>query len=606
MLSYAFLPGRQRERRNVISHLHLGTKFALGCRVGYFQYMDRRIPVPRFHLLLALSLVALLWPAPADAAWSKSSLQSVAVSVSVVREGASYVETQAQFHVEGGRFRGFDLAALPGAELVPDSCEARVVGGLRQHVKTSSRPDGSARIVLADKAYVSAGTVVFTLVHRIDFVATGALRRYAGRARLDWTPIVWDQGMKSMSVALRLPGESRDAAIVAEKDVVADYDTTHKSLHEMSFLKHRAPRWYPMRVLVDFDAALVSLPARDASGEVPLGEDGAPEMAGVSQAVPAPLPNHWWPTLIALVGFGLLLLRSAQVRRVFRSMGLSARFRWLPRTPMPMRLLLSLLALALGIYAGWRDVMAGSVPAFFAAILLWIPARTSVGARSGHAGAWRKMSAADVHAFGLWVRTYEKQRASWLDAATVRGALCLGAVLLSLGVWVWHCHGDCRQDMLRIAVSGALWVVPIWFSFHRSELPVDPAVESFRALRAWRRSVVRTTAKTCPEGEASWWVREDETGPVEVRLKMQPPPSSLSGLDVAAEVVLSGSTFRMRKAFVLRRTPGTALVDELVHCPGIVERHRTADCQEEIVVLRDRRGRWDAGLKVLRAALTMI
>ena len=64
---------------------------------------------------------------------------------------------------------------------------------------------------------------------------------------------------------------------------------------------------------------------------------------------------------------------------------------------------------------------------------------------------------------------------------------------------------------------------PAWFSHVRSELPVDPTLEGFAALRRWRSSLARLVGTKSPGAEAGLWVREDDKGTIEVRLRLEPP-----------------------------------------------------------------------------------
>ena len=102
-----------------------------------------------------------------------------------------------------------------------------------------------------------------------------------------------------------------------------------------------------------------------------------------------------------------------------------------------------------------------------------------------------------------------------------------------------------------------------------------------------------------------FWLREDAEGPVEVRLRVQPPPEGLNGIEVAGELLQCGSGYKARTAVILRTEPGTEAARKLAKCPHAVEHHLTPDLQEEIIVLRDRRGR-PAGLTPLRTALSRL
>ncbi|MBW2276267.1 MAG: hypothetical protein JRF63_02175, partial [Deltaproteobacteria bacterium] len=93
---------------------------------------------------------------------------------------------------------------------------------------------------------------------------------------------------------------------------------------------------------------------------------------------------------------------------------------------------------------------------------------------------------------------------------------------------------------------------------------------------------------------------------IEVRLRVEPPPIGLRGLEVAGEVVRTGTTTRTRRAAILRLEPGTDNARRLATCPHAAEHHLTPDLKEEVLVLRDRRSPADSGLAPLRGALSML
>jgi hypothetical protein len=136
---------------------------------------------------------------------------------------------------------------------------------------------------------------------------------------------------------------------------------------------------------------------------------------------------------------------------------------------------------------------------------------------------------------------------------------------------------------------------------------VDTTLEGFHILRKWRKSLSKLLGAKAPGADAAeLWVREDDAGPIEVRLRAAVPVEGLNNIEVAGETLRAGSTYKTKTVFVLRLEPGTAVARKLAACPHAAEHHLTPDLQEEIIVLRNRRGRTASGLTPLRSALSMI
>jgi len=203
-------------------------------------------------------------------------------------------------------------------------------------------------------------------------------------------------------------------------------------------------------------------------------------------------------------------------------------------------------------------------------------------------------------------RAYRGRRRTFIDITHPLGAVAFMCAVAALGAAVVCARESGPRLGWAAAINGLFFFVPAWFAQIRSELPVDPALEGFWALRRWRRAISRFTGSRCRGAGAVFWVREDEKGIIEARLRVEPPPAGLRSLEVAGEVVRAGTTCRVRKAAVLRLEPGTELARKLASCSYAAEHHLTPDLREEVIVLRDRRGRTDSGLAPLRTALALL
>jgi hypothetical protein len=553
--------------------------------------------------LIARVLSLLLLPADA-LGWTSARLTEVDVVAEVAPSGESRVETTARFEVSGGKFHGFDLAPLPGGRLVVEECSAVLDDGRRYPLTARQLRDGRTRVVLGEKAYAGKGGVQLTLVHLVDLVEQGALRRYGGRARLDWTPLVWDEGTDQMSVTVFLPGPSRDAPIIPDQSVSLDYVVEVRD-DGATMTKHRTVRWYPMQVVIEFDPELVFGPIPELDEEV---DEPEAAVARAAVAPDPPIPPHVLalPAIVVLVGLLLMALKSWRLGRALGDLGIPLHFRLLPRTTIGQRLLLTLGATGLGLAGQYFGSLAAGVPALGVAAALWIVRREEGSLRPRPGGKWRKMSSADLSRYRELARAYRRRRRSFVDITTPLGIALFAVAVAGLGLAVLSAREDWPRVAWATLINGAIWIIPAWFCHVRSELPVDPTIECFNALRRWRSGVARLVGRLSPGSEAGFWVREDDRGAIEVRLRVEPAPAGLRGLEVAGEVVRSGTTTRTRRAAILRLEPGTDNARRLATCPHAAEHHLTPDLEEEVIVLRDRRRPKDQGLAPLRAALAML
>ncbi len=547
----------------------------------------------------------LLIPIPAQA-WTSANLSEVHVALEVAQSGPSRVVTQARFEVTGGSFHGFDLAPLADAELVKEECIAVLDDGRRYPLSFRKLYDGRIRVVLADKASVKHSGVNFTLVHTTDLFAVEALRSYGGRARLDWTPLIWDEGTNLMTVEVALPGKISDADATVDQAVSRDYDVEITE-DRIRFVKHRTVRWYPMQLVVDFNPSLVASLAEETTEDNSETDKAIAAYQSTAHTnPPAPMHIALLPLVAVLLGILLLMRKSWRTTRALEDLNLQARHRLLPNTGWPIRLLLSLAAAGLGLGAQWYGSIAASIPPLVIVAALWIVRRESGSIRPRPGGDWRQMTDEDIFDYRALARAYKSRRRSWIDITTIGGVVTFLIALAALGYALIISRGNWPRIAWATIINGLIMTVPAWFANVRSELPVDATIESFSTLRRWRNALSRMVGSKAPGADASFWVREDAKGAIEVRLRVEPAPAGLKGIEVAGEVIRSGSTIRCRKAVVLRMEPGTEAARRLATCPYAVEHHLTPDLEEEIIVLRNRRGRTDKGLTPLRSALGIL
>ena len=545
------------------------------------------------------------------AAWTRARLTDVDVVLHISPSGESEYETNARFEVSAGYFHGFDLAPQSDSELVPEKCYARIEGGLRMHVKVKKLFDGRQRVVLANRDSVHDGAVVFTLVHRTSLQSTGALANHNGRARLDWSPIVWDHGTDAMSVSVILPGQSR--VIEFNNDVMRDYELETRTADEVKFKKYRTVKWYSMQVIMEFDVSLVKLentpPSATANLEIPIARNGSSERlsAGRIQTdVSLPLSVRLIPVFVSLLGLLLLLWKVRGVQKAHWDVGTAVQFKLLRNTTFLQRLMLSIIAILLGLAAQMAGSVAASVPALAAAASLWLMNREGTELLMPTGGKWRPMSDEDVSCLKTVHTSYCRRRTLALDISTPIGAMLFLTVIALGGYGIFRLHISWPQVAFASTISALIWILPIWFSFFRSELPADPTIESFGVLKRWQKGISRLVGKLVPDAKVQYWLREDDTGPMEVRLRVRLMSGELNSLEIGTEIVRSKTTFRARRVAVFKVAPGTETARKLAACPNALEHHLTPDLEQEVIVIRNRRGHRDMGVTPLRHALSLL
>jgi hypothetical protein len=319
--------------------------------------------------VLALASALTLTPS-AGAAWTSARLTDVEVTVDLVEQGPSKVKTSARFAVSGGRFHGFDLSELPGGRLIEEESSAVLDDGRIYPLSFRQLRGGITRVVLASGVEVDRGGVNFSFVHEIDFVEQGALRWYEGRARFNWTPLIWDESLDVMKIEIALPGNSMDSLVSVDPAVTSNYEVSISD-DRVDLIKFRPVRWYPMQVIVDFDPTLVPTlkPA-----PVEKQKNTRTDLAATASYSTPSIPRHiaTVPYVIAIIGFIALFVKAFHVRRVYANTGIEARFSLLSATSLRLRTLLTLGALALGLQAQHAGSLAAGVPAFAIAATLWM------------------------------------------------------------------------------------------------------------------------------------------------------------------------------------------------------------------------------------------
>jgi hypothetical protein len=536
-------------------------------------------------------------------AWTFVSPDRAEVIIAIQEDGTATIQTTVRFEVRGGQFHGFTLAPLPGASLLSQRCSARTDDGIVHDLSAKQHSDGRIELTLANNARVSRGGMTFDLWHQIDLVEHDNLRLYEGRARLDFTPLVWDWGFESMVLRVELPGPSQDAPIELDPAITADYEV-ELTRHSICVTKFRSVRWYPMRIIASFDPNLIqrlSMEDPKPPGGLQDESNAALENAATSGSRPSPLGIA---LVLAVVFGGLLALwrKAHHVHRAYAQVGVQPQFAFLPHTSLSWRVFLSTAAALGGVAAQLFTSVAAGIPAMAAAAMLILTMRRAVGRKPCQGGTWRVLDDAEESRYGFLSRVYRRHRSCAVDITTWSGALLFLVFVAQLGAAAYLLkENDPRLAWIAV-VDGLLLGVVAWFSNVRSELPPDVLLEAFPMLDKWRKKARKLLGEDA--AQMHLWVREDETGPLEVRLRMPGRAEGLRGIEVAGEPVTTGTVRRIRPALVARFDAGAAKARILAECTFACEHHLTPACDEEIVVLRSRRGKDDA-LAPLRTALAL-
>ncbi len=360
-----------------------------------------------------------------------------------------------------------------------------------------------------------------------------------------------------------------------------------------------------MNLVVDFNPKLVpglSIPTSEASPEEPHVTTAAISGEPTSGAPSTILP----PLGVVLFGILLLIVKFHHVRRAYAHLGMTARPALLSRTSLPVRIVLAITAGAVGLWVQNKGHLAAGIPVMTITAALFILRRQSVPLKPRAGGSWRRMSDDDIERFKKLAARYRRRRISFVDITAIRGMVSFTGFIGALAYGAYTLRNVDAGLVWTTVIDGLILAIPAWFGSIRSEMPVDATLEGYHILRRWRKSLSRLLGEKTPGAAAEFWIREDEEGPIEIRLRASVPIENVNNLEVAGETVRVGSTYKTKTVFVFRMAPGTPAARRLATCDHAAEHHLTPDLQEEIIVLRNRRGRVTSGLRPLRAALSML
>ena len=568
--------------------------------------MMKILTKPLNGILMVLFAMCTLFRPGRLEAWTSAHLFNIEVDVDIAKTGLSTVTTNARFVVEAGYFHGFDMVNLPGGELDKEAGIATLDDKRTLPVIFKRIRDGRVRVLLDDDRYLRKGGITFRVVHHIDLQSTGALGYEKGHAKLDFTPLVWDVGLDAMVLNIRFPKGGRTRPLV-DKVIAKDYVVT-VGKDSITAVKYRPVKWYPMRLLASFDSRLIpSIADKDDAPEMEKYNDAQPGPAvAVTRDTPSKRREIGLAALFVLFGFAALVLKARHVSKASSISGFPARFALLAHTSIEVRALLAFVSLLIGLLVQWAGFLAAAIPALSTAAALFVLRRQSVPTRPRPGGTWHPLSPSDLETVTNRLHVYQSTRRTALDATQLQGAAAMGVYGVILMLVLFYLYRENSQLNWTVVINGLIFAIPAWFSSVRSELPVNPMLEGFGTLIKWERSLSKLLGTKLPGSNPTFFIRHDEKGPIELRIKADSNIEGLKNIEVAGEVYRTGTLYRTRTVFVLRLEPGAPITRNLAACRGVAEHHLTPDLQEEIIVLRNRRGRALSQLTPLRTALAMM
>ncbi len=533
-------------------------------------------------------------------AWTEARLTRVdhALKVNADQRTAD-LETRVRFEVTGGELHGFDLAALPGAVRSADGCFAEKDDGTRLALKTTES-GGMTSVLLAGPG-VSRGGVTFVLGYRVDLAAAGALVARPDGEWLAWPAPVWDQGMDAMSLTLSLgPGLEPAYDVSAKEDLTIDRDGAGAT----RFVKYRPSRGYAMTVPIRLSGQPLA-----AASERPAAPAAIVKAAPADAAKPdrTAIPLFLVPLLGCVMGLQVILRKWRWIHAMHAVSRASVEQALLPSLGFGPRLAVSVVLVLSAVFAQVLFSAAAGVIPIALVPALWMTAPAMNLDLSLQGGVWRPLGEAERTALRLDLRRYRRRRLSLLDASHIAGKIAFGLATAGVAGLAYLVNDFSARTAFIFGLDALLLLVPVWFCGSRDELPPDPLLAGFEALERFSGRLERLVRRSFPGTTDGMWARyvEGRDRPVEVRLRLDPTPADLHGVEVAAEMVRSGNRILASSAVILRVPPNTPIAHDLASSPLASETVLTPDLGEEIVVIRARRSR-DHWLVPIRSAFRIV
>lgn len=557
---------------------------------------------------IALSLVAL----PKSAlAWVDVHVASDDVRMEVGRDGSARVEHKLTLRISGGPLRAIDLRGID-ADAVPEAdgyvvpAKEAATNSLANALpvatemlppplkpKADGSPEPSAMRVRfdADKG-LSRGVYVVFVRYRTELLRRGLLHRDGSMAKLEWSGLIWENGLDSARATFVLPPgptEPRleDAPTTGANGEPQAAPSVLSTLRretgrdELELLRPYAPKGEAIAWALRFDS-------RALDGMVKKPEDVpsviAPEVLAFGQDR---------RSLLLFAGGALFVLYSLlvawkgrEVERTTKEKGAEAR----PLVPIGLlaRSFLAAVALCGGILLQLLlpTATVGALCVALAVLLsVYRAPRWGRGSLLRPPGAWFPISEEEAFAKA------KRLRGAWLDLSTRAGKSLLFLCTAAVGAGAYYAS-TVSMYYAHLVVYDAVALLALFCTGRMAELPPDPVGASAPLLREIQKRIQKGSRKASGELRIVPRIRvpEGETAADELRLQVVPRAvvSGFLGLEVG--VVLSpgaGSALRSPEVLlrVMQGSAAEALVEELV---GGARSQRGRKPNERVYILTPR------------------
>jgi len=576
--------------------------------------------IPRYNLMFLLVIIIVLSFSTTAAAWTSAKLKEVHHKIEMNENDLSaLLTTTVKFDVYAGRFHGFDLAPVKGAELDEEAVYAVRDTGEKLGVSITRVRNRYERVWVDGRKGIRRGSVTFVLPYIMRLKAAGIFEKDSGKTWFKWKAPLWEQSMEKMSITILTGREPVEYAWVDENEIKIE-----RIEGGLKLVKHRPVRWYAMTAAVQ-----VSLPQADAASFVnspaaaaatasglPLPEDplsGATGPRGlnlyntlISIASQKALIIYS-PLFAAFLGFLLALGKWRWLFKRHAEAGVRADFVFLRNTGPNARMFMSVILVFTGVGVQVLvSAAAGVLPLALTAAMWMVSVPKEISLDSPR-GQWKPMSEQEKKQLLKRLRAYHLSRMCLLDASQPFGKVAFVIFMAFVGLVVYLINSRSGRAAFIFGLDSVLFMVPVWACGSRKELVPDPLLEGFRDLRRLVAPFGRIAGRWFPGTHGVLWARYLPDGklPVEVRMRLDPPPPGIRSVELAKQVVRRGTAISMSQAIIIRLAPNTQAARDLAACALADEVYLTPDLEEEVIVLRTRRSR-DSWIMPLKTAFRIV
>jgi len=573
--------------------------------------------IPKYNLPLLLVIIIILSFSTTAGAWTRAKLKEVHHKIEINENDLSaLLTTTVKFDVYAGRFHGFDLAPVKGAELDEEAVYAVRDTGEKLGVSITRVRNEYERVWVDSSKGIRRGGVTFVLPYSMRLQAAGVFEKDSGKTWFRWKAPLWEQSMEKMSISILTGREPVEYAWVDEDEI-----NVEQIEGGLKLVKHRPVRWYTMTAAVQ-----VSLPRADAASFINAPAAAAATLPSQSESFVAAtgsesvnlyntligIASHkaliiYSPLFAAFLGFLLALGKWRWLFRRHAEAGVRADFVFLRNTGPNARVFMSVILLFTGVCVQVLVSAAAGVLPLALTAALWMVSVPKEISLDSPGGQWKPLSEQDRKQLLKKLRAYHLSRMCLLDGSQPFGKAAFVIFMAFVGLVVYLINSRSGRAAFIFGLDSVLFMVPVWACGSRKELVPDPLLEGFRDLRRLVVPFGRIAGRWFPGTHGVLWARYLPDGklPVEVRMRLDPPPPGIRSVELAKQVVRRGTAISMSQAIIIRLAPNTQAARDLAACALADEVYLTPDLEEEVIILRTRRSR-DSWIMPLKTAFRIV